>query len=68
MQSNCLYFSTLTSSYNKYSNLKIHKTHIYQLQLQKYPQVKLLQSLPSEITALAVNSRLYVLENATQGV
>jgi hypothetical protein len=68
LQGNSLYFSTLTSAYNKYSGLKVHRTHIYELQLQKYPAVRLLQALPSEISALAVNSRVYVLENATQGV
>jgi hypothetical protein len=37
LEGGSLYFSTLTSSFNKFSNLKVHRTHVYELQLQKYP-------------------------------
>ena len=68
LERNSLYFSTLTTTFNKHSNLKIHRTHIYELQLQRFPSVRTLQALPSDISALAVNSRVYVLENSSQGV
>lgn len=38
------------------------------MQLQRFPNVRTLQALPSEISALAVNNRVYVLENSSQGV
>lgn len=38
------------------------------MQLQRFPNVRALQALPSEISALAVNNRVYVLENSSQGV
>jgi hypothetical protein len=29
LENNSLYFSATTTAFNKYNNLKIHKTHIY---------------------------------------
>ena len=68
LDNSTLYFSTLISSYNKFNNLKINKTNIYQMQLQKYPITNLIQTLPAEITSMDINSRIYVLENSTKGI
>jgi hypothetical protein len=56
-----LYFSSTVSCTNKHNSLKTTRTDIHKLQLQKYPQSQLLQSLPSDVTALAVSDRIYVL-------
>ena len=61
LEKGTLYYSSTVSCFNKHNGLKMTRTDIHKMQLQKYPQSQQLQSLPSDITALAVSDRIYVL-------
>lgn len=63
-----LYFTSIVTTYNKFNTVRTHRTHLSCFNLQHYPDSSHLQILPSEVTSMAVRSRIYMLENSRQGV
>ena len=56
-----LYFSTITSRYDRFADIKLYTTHIHCLSLSRYPIPTVLAAIPQEINAMAVNEKVYVL-------
>ena len=68
LENGVLYFTSVVSTYNKFNNVRTHRTNLSSFNLQHYPDSCHLQVLPSEVSSMAVKSRIYMLENSRQGV